>query len=128
DDKQYPYIKVTVNEQYPRVMKTREVLKDAAKYFGPYPSVYAVNDAIDIIRETYPLRTCNRNLENNMKKSRSCLNYYIGKCLGSCQGNVDNDEYNEMVDEVLLFLSCKKDELKYIIKEKMKNASKELDF
>lgn len=128
DDKQYPYIKVTVNEQYPRVMKTREVLKDGAKYFGPYPSVYAVNDAIGIIRETYPLRTCNRNLEKDMKKSRPCLNYYIGKCLGPCQGNVDKYEYNEMVDQVLLFLSGKKDELKDTIKEKMKNASKELDF
>lgn len=128
DDKQYPYIKVTVNEEYPRVMKTREVLKDGAKYFGPYPSVYAVNDAIDIIREIYPLRTCNRNLEKDIGKSRPCLNYYIGKCLGPCQGNVNKDRYMKMVDEILLFLSGRKDELIDIIEHKMKKASGELDF
>lgn len=128
DDKQYPYIKVTVNEEYPRVMKTREVLKDGAKYFGPYPSVYAVNDAIDIIREIYPLRTCNRDLEKDIGKSRPCLNYYIGKCLGPCQGNVNKDRYMKMVDEILLFLSGRKDELIDIIEDKMKKASGELDF
>lgn len=128
DDKQYPYIKVTINEEYPRVMKTREVLKDGAKYFGPYPSVYAVNDAIDIIREIYPLRTCNRNLERDVGKSRPCLNYYIGKCLGPCQGNVDQGKYMKMVDEVLLFLSGKKDELTDIIEERMVMASRDLDF
>ncbi len=128
DDKQYPYIKVTVNESYPRVMKTREVIKDGAKYFGPYPSVYAVNDAIDIIREIYPLRTCNRNLDRVIGKSRPCLNYYIGKCLGPCQGNVDKAMYMKMVDEVLLFLSGKKDELIDIMEDKMEKASQGLEF
>lgn len=128
DDKQYPYIKVTVNEKYPRVLKTREVLKDGAKYFGPYPSVYAVNDAVDILREIYPLRTCNRNLEGNIGKSRPCLNYYIGKCYGPCQGDVDENKYMKMVEEVLLFLSGKKDELSEIIEERMEKASLDLDF
>jgi len=128
DDKQYPYIKVTTNESYPRVMKTRQVLKDGAKYFGPYPSVYAVNDAIEIIRNLYPLRTCNRNLEKDMKKTRPCLNFYIGKCLGPCQGNVDRIKYMEMIDEILIFLNGKEDKLVDIITDKMKKSSQNLEF
>ncbi|TCU74019.1 excinuclease ABC subunit C [Tissierella praeacuta] len=128
DDKQYPYIKVTVNESYPRVMKTRKVVKDGAKYFGPYPSVYAVNDSIEIIRSLYPLRTCNRNLEKDIGKTRPCLNFYIGRCLGACQGNVDQNKYMEMVEEILLFLNGKEDKLVNIIENKMKEAAKNLDF
>ena len=128
DDKQYPYIKVTLNEKYPRVIKTRRVLKDGAKYFGPYPNVYAVNDTIDIIREIYPLRVCNRNLEKISKKERPCLNFYIGKCLGPCQGNVDRGVYMDMVNEVVMFLSGKKEELTSLIEEKMEKASRDLDF
>ncbi|WP_333638363.1 excinuclease ABC subunit UvrC [Tissierella praeacuta] len=128
DDKQYPYIKVTVNESYPRVMKTRKVVKDGAKYFGPYPSVYAVNDSIEIIRSLYPLRTCNRNLEKDIGKTRPCLNFYIGRCLGPCQGNVDQNKYMEMVEEILLFLNGKEDKLVNIIENKMKEAAKNLDF
>lgn len=128
DDKQYPYIKVTVNEKYPRVMKTRQILKDGAKYFGPYPSVYAVNDAIEIIRSLYPLRTCNRNLDKDIGKARPCLNFYIGRCLGPCQGNVDEKRYMNMIDEILLFLNGKEDKLVDIIQDKMKEAAKNLDF
>ncbi|MCQ4922705.1 excinuclease ABC subunit UvrC [Tissierella carlieri] len=128
DDKQYPYIKVTVNEKYPRVMKTRHISKDGAKYFGPYPSVYAVNDAIEIIRNLYPLRTCNRNLDKDIGKTRPCLNFYIGRCLGPCQGNVDEKKYMDMVNEVLLFLNGKEDKLVDIIENKMKEAAKALDF
>lgn len=128
DDKQYPYIKVTTNEKFPRVMKTRRVLKDGAKYFGPYPSVYAVNDTIDIIRNLYPIRTCNKNFDKNHKKTRPCLNYYIGRCLGPCQGNVDHDKYMEMIDEIIMFLSGKEDKLVEIIQEKMKKASENMDF
>ncbi len=128
DDKQYPYIKVTLNEKYPRVIKTRKVLKDGAKYFGPYPNVYAVNDTIDIIREVYTLRECNRNLGKGFKKERPCLNYYIGKCLGPCQGNVDEEIYMEMVKEIIMFLSGKKEELMLLIEDKMKRASVDLDF
>lgn len=128
DDKQYPYIKVTTNEKYPRVIKTRRILKDGAKYFGPYPSVYAVNDTIDIIRSLYPIRTCNQNIEKNQGRTRPCLNYYIGRCLGPCQGNVDEKKYNEMIDEIIMFLNGKEDKLIEIIGDKMKNASKNLDF
>lgn len=128
DDKQYPYIKVTLNESYPRVMKTRQVLKDGAKYFGPYPSAYAVNDAIEIIRNLYSIRTCNKNLDKDIGKSRPCLNYYIGRCLGPCQGNIKEADYLEMIDEILLFLNGKEDKLMEILQNKMKEASVMLDF
>lgn len=128
DDKQYPYIKVTTNEKYPRVIKTRRVLKDGAKYFGPYPNAYAVNDTIDIIRNLYPIRTCNRNFEKKQKNTRPCLNYYIGRCLGPCQGNVDETKYLEMIDEIIMFLSGKEDKLLEVIEEKMKKAAENLDF
>lgn len=128
DDKQYPYIKVTTNEKYPRVIKTRNVLKDGAKYFGPYPNVYAVNDTIDIIRNLYPIRTCKINFDKNPKKIRPCLNYYIGRCLGPCLGNVDHDKYMEMIDEIIMFLSGKEDKLIEVIEEKMRKASEALDF
>ncbi|CCQ97954.1 UvrABC system protein C [[Clostridium] ultunense Esp] len=128
DDKQYPYIKVTTNEPFPRVLKTRRVLRDGSKYFGPYPSAYAVNDTIDIIRNLYPIRTCNRNFEKQGKKTRPCLNYYIGRCLGPCQGNVNKEKYMEMIDEIIMFLSGKEDKLIEIIEKKMKKASENLDF
>ncbi len=128
DDKQYPYIKVTTNEKYPRVIKTRNVVKDGAEYFGPYPSVYAVNDTLDIIRNLYPIRTCNRDLERNIGRTRPCLNFHIGRCLGPCQGNVDEEKYLEMIDEILMFLSGKEDKLVEIIEEKMKKAAEEMDY
>jgi len=128
DDKQYPYIKVTTNEKYPRVIKTRNVLKDGSKYFGPYPSGYAVNDTIDIIRNLYPIRTCNQDIEKNQGKTRPCLNYYIGRCLGPCQGNVFESKYMEMIDEIIMFLNGKEDKLIEVIEDKMKKASEDLNF
>ncbi|WP_073194396.1 excinuclease ABC subunit UvrC [Caloranaerobacter azorensis] len=128
DDKQYPYIKVTTNEKYPRVIKVRKIEKDKAKYFGPYTSASAVNDTLEIIRNIYPLRNCRKNLDSIKKKERPCLNYFIGKCLGPCQGNVNEEKYMEMVHEVLLFLGGKEDKLMHLIEEKMKNAAKQLDF
>lgn len=127
DDKQYPYIKVTLNEKYPRVIKTRVVLKDGAKYFGPYPSATAVNDALEIIRSLYPIRTCKLNLQNTAK-FRPCLNYYIGRCQAPCLGNVDEGQYLKMIDEILLFLNNKEDKIIDIIEDKMKEAAKKLDF
>lgn len=129
DDKQYPYIKVKVNERFPRVMKTRRILKDGAKYFGPYPDVFAVNESIETFERLYPLRTCNLNLENVEEKNyRPCLNYYIGKCMGSCIGNVKDEDYNVMVDEVLSFLSSSNDKLTQKLKDKMMDYSRNLDY
>jgi len=128
DDKQYPYIKVTLNEKYPRVIKTRMLLKDGAKYFGPYPSATAVNDALDIIRGIYPIRTCKLNLENDLSNFRPCLNYFIGRCNAPCLGNVDENEYMKMIDEIILFLNNKDEKIVYIIEEKMKKAAAEMNF
>lgn len=129
DDKQYPYIKVKVNERFPRVMKTRRILKDGAKYFGPYPDVFAVNESIETFERLYPLRTCNLNLENVEEKNyRPCLNYYIGKCMGPCIGNVKDEDYNVMVDEVLSFLSSSNDKLTQKLKDKMMDYSRNLDY
>lgn len=128
DDKQYPYIKITTNEKYPRVIKTRKILKDGAKYFGPYTSTGAVNDTLDIIHNLYHIRTCKLNLDDGPKLQRPCLNYFIGKCLGPCYEHVDYDKYMEMINEILMFLNGKEDKLIEIIEEKMNNASKELDF
>lgn len=129
DDKQYPYIKVKVNERFPRVMKTRRILKDGAKYFGPYPDVFAVNESIETFERLYPLRTCNLNLENVEEKNyRPCLNYYIGKCLGPCIGNVKDQDYNVMVEEVLSFLSSSDNKLIDKLHEKMMDYSRNLDY
>lgn len=129
DDKQYPYIKVKVNERFPRVMKTRRILKDGAKYFGPYPDVFAVNESIESFERLYPLRTCNLNLENVEEKNyRPCLNYYIGKCLGPCIGNVKDQDYDVMVDEVLSFLSSSDNKLIDKLHEKMMDYSRNLDY
>ncbi len=128
DDKQYPYIKVTLNEKYPRVFKTRTILKDGAKYFGPYPSATAVNDALDTIKQLYPIRTCKLNLNKRIENFRPCLNYYIGRCNGPCLGGVDEKLYMDMIDEIIQFLGNKDEKIVEIIEEKMNKASKNLDF
>ena len=128
DDKQYPYIKVTLNEKYPRVIKTRSILKDGAKYFGPYPSATAVNDALDTIKRLYPIRTCKLNLNKRIENFRPCLNYYIGRCNAPCLGDVDEKEYMAMINEIIQFLSNKDDKIVDIIEEKMKKAAASLDF
>ena len=129
DDKTYPYIKVTVNEDYPRVLKVRRVLKDKAKYFGPYTNVEAVNDTLDVIRNIYPIRTCNIDIDRAIKnKMRPCLNYHIKRCIGPCTGHISKAEYNKMIEEILLFLSGKEEKLIEILKEKMNKCSMEFNF
>ena len=128
DDKNYPYIKVTVKERFPRVMKTRKVIKDGSRYFGPYVSSGAVNDTLDIIENLYKLRTCNMNLEDGPRLKRPCLNHFIGKCLGPCFQEVDEAEYMAMINEVIMFLNGKEHKLVEIIEDKMNKASKDLDF
>ena len=127
DDKQYPYIKITLNEEFPRVIKTRRILKDGAKYFGPYPNVTAVNDAIDVFISHYKVRTCRQSLRN-MKNFRPCLNAFIGRCAGPCLGNFDQEEYMKDINEIMRFLSNKDDSLIELIAEKMNKASQELKF
>ncbi len=127
DDKQYPYIKIT-NERYPRVMKTRRILKDKAKYFGPYPAITAVNDSIEVFHKLYPIRTCSLNLDKNTGKYRPCLNYFIKRCLAPCKGNVSEEEYGLMIDDISKFLSGKSDKIIKELDIKMKEFSKELKF
>ncbi|QZY55999.1 excinuclease ABC subunit UvrC [Crassaminicella profunda] len=126
DDKQYPYIKVTLGEKYPRIFKTRKVIKDKARYFGPYIYVGAVNHTIEMLKKFYPLRTCNKKLQKN--NDRPCLNYHIGRCLGPCSGNVDHETYMKMIDEILLFLSGKYEDLVKRIEGKMKEAASKMHF
>ena len=129
DDKTYPYIKVTVNEDFPRILKVRRVLRDKAKYFGPYTNVEAVNDTLEVIRNIYPIRTCNVDIERAIKNNiRPCLNLHIKRCVGPCTGNVSKEEYNKIIEEIILFLSGKEEKLIEILKEKMNKCSMEFNF
>lgn len=128
DDKQYPYIKVCLKEKFPRVMKTRRVLKDGAKYFGPYPNATAVNNVIDILHDIYPIRTCKVNLDKSKPNLRPCLRYHIGKCTGTCIGLGDEEEYMKTIKKVLNFLSGKDESIVNLIENEMLEASKNLEF
>lgn len=128
DDKQYPYIKISAQEKYPRIYKVREVKKDGAKYYGPYISNYSVNEIIDIVGSLYKLRKCSQKLDGTRKNQRPCLNYHINRCNAPCMGNVDYSVYKEEVLKAISFLSGKEDDLIDSLKEKMKVASQILDF
>ncbi|WP_042275912.1 excinuclease ABC subunit UvrC [[Clostridium] dakarense] len=129
DDKTYPYIKVTTNEDYPRILKVRKVLKDKARYFGPYTNTTAVNDTLEIIRNTYPIRTCNIDIDRAIKnKVRPCLNMHIKKCVGPCTGIVTKEEYSKMIEEIILFLSGKEEKLIELLKDKMNKCAMDFNF
>ena len=129
DDKTYPYIKITLNEEYPRVIKTRKMEKDGAKYFGPYSNAFIVNDIIDLIHSTFKLRTCSRNIQKSIeKKERPCLSYYINICNGPCLGTVDKAEYDKTIIEVINFLDSKSDAIIETLRQKMYDASQKLDY
>lgn len=127
DDKQYPYIKVTVKDRFPKVEKTRRIIKDGAKYFGPYPNVTAVNEAIEVFEKRYKIRNCKLNLNKDPLNFKPCLNFYIKKCLGPCKGNVKVEEYAPMIDEILAFLAGDYTIIDSIEKE-MLTSSEKLDF
>lgn len=129
DDKTYPYIKVTVNEDYPRLLKVRRVLKDKAKYFGPYTNIAAVNDTIEVLRSVYPIRSCNIDIDKAIRNNmRPCLNKHINKCIGPCTGTVSKEEYGKMIDEIIYCLSGKEEKLIDILTEKMQKCSEEFNF
>ncbi|KDR94855.1 Excinuclease ABC subunit C [Peptoclostridium litorale DSM 5388] len=129
DDKTYPFIKVTVNEEYPRILKVRSIRSDGAKYFGPYTSEGAVNDVIRFLKKLYPIRRCKKDIRKLIKRGeRHCLNYDIGVCSGPCRGIEGRREYMKMVDEIVLFLSGKSDQILKILEESMKEASRGLEF
>lgn len=128
DDKTYPFIKVTVNEPFPRVMMARRMKKDKAKYFGPYTSAGAVKDTIELIRKLYHIRSCNRSLPKDIGKERPCLNYHIHQCYAPCQGYISREEYSKSIDEVVRFLNGNYDPILKELEEKMLDASENLEF
>ena len=128
DDKSYPFIKVTVNEPFPRVMLARQMKKDKAKYLGPYTSAGAVKDTIELIRKLYHIRSCNRSLPKDIGKERPCLNYHIHQCQAPCQGYISQEEYRKSIDEVVRFLNGHYDLVLKELEEKMMAASDSLEF
>ena len=128
DDKTYPYIKVTVSEDYPRVLFCRQMKKDRSRYFGPYTSAGAVKDTIELINKLFCLRTCNRNLSKEVGGERACLNYHIGQCLAPCQGKITREEYQEQVKGTLAFLNGNYQDTLKELEQKMQRASENLEF
>ena len=128
DDKAYPFIKVTVEEAFPRIMLARQIVKDKAKYFGPYTSAGAVKDTIELIRKLYHVRSCNRKLPADIGKERPCLNYHIHQCHAPCQGYVSSEKYREAIHEVVHFLNGNYDLILKELEEKMAAASEALEF
>ncbi len=128
DDKTYPFIKITVNEMYPQISITRNIKKDGAKYFGPYLSAIVIRELIDVIRDIFKLRSCTQKFPQDYGKKRPCLYYHIGKCSGVCTGNVDENEYKKLIDEVCSFLNGNTDKLIENLEDKMYEYSSNLDF
>lgn len=128
DDKTYPYIRVTLGEDFPRVLFSRQQKKDKSRYFGPYTSAGAVKDTIEMINKLYQLRTCNRNLPKDTGKERPCLNYHIHQCDAPCQAYITKEEYREKVDAALEFLNGNYTGIIKSLEEKMQQASEDLEF
>ena len=123
DDKTYPYVKVTLADEYPRIMLTRRILKDGARYFGPYTNVGAVHESLKLLRRLFPMRTC-----KHMDVDRPCLEYHIKRCLAPCVGLADAEEYRDMVHSVCLFLEGRTDEVEKALETRMESAAEKLQF
>lgn len=128
DDKTYPYIKVTVGEDYPRVLFAREMKKDRSRYFGPYTSAGAVKDTIELINKLYGIRTCSRNLPKNIGKERPCLNYHIHQCEAPCMGYISKEDYRKKISGILEFLNGNYRPVIAELTEKMQKASDAMEF
>lgn len=128
DDKSYPFIKVTVQEAYPRVLFARRMKKDKNRYFGPYTSAGAVKDVIELVRKLYQVRSCSRTLPRDCGKDRPCLYYHMKQCTGPCTGNVSQEAYRENIQKVLKFLNGDFQETIDALTEKMQEASEEMRF
>jgi len=128
DDKSYPYIRVTVGEDFPRVLFARQMKKDKSRYFGPYTSAGAVKDTIDLINKIYRLRTCNRNLPRDIGMERACLNYHIHQCDAPCQGHISREEYAEKIQGVIEFLNGNYAPVIRDLEAKMNQASMDMEF
>ena len=128
DDKTYPYIKVTLGEEYPRVVSSREMKKDKSRYFGPYTSMAAVKDVVELINKLFGLRTCRKNLPRDCGKDRPCLQYHMKQCVAPCTGCVPKEEYRQQVQRALDFLNGEYNAELKRLKEKMTEASENLEF
>lgn len=128
DDKTYPYIKINIQDPFPRMMVVRQMKKDGAKYFGPYTNVNAMWELVDIIKNNWQLLTCSRNLPRDIGKERACLNYHIGKCHAPCEGKISQEDYRQMINEVVDFLSGKYKEIIKKLQGEMQEASEQLAF
>lgn len=128
DDKAYPFIKVTVEEPFPRIMMARKLVKGKSKYFGPYTSAGAVKDTIELIRKLYHIRSCNRKLPADIGKERPCLNYHIHQCNAPCQGYISQEEYGKAIEEVIQFLSGNYDLILKRLQNDMEAAAEALEF
>ena len=126
DDKTYPYIKVTLGEEFPRVLKCRKVTNDSSKYFGPFASNWATNEILDLLNSAYALKRCSS--QKFEKDFKPCLNFHINQCKGLCTGNISRDEYMKTIDKVMDFLSGKNKDLKKDLEERMEKASEEMRF
>ncbi|MDU1313073.1 MAG: excinuclease ABC subunit UvrC [Clostridium septicum] len=128
DDKFYPFIKITINDDYPRVFVTRKYAKDGSKYFGPYTNGTAVYETINLINKLFPLRTCKLSIKEDGEKVRPCLNYHIKKCLGPCAGHVSKEKYLEMINDIMEILKGKDKTIVSNLKSSMEKASMNLEF
>ena len=128
DDKTYPFIKVTVGEEYPRVLFSRTMKKDKSRYFGPYSSAGAVKDTIDLIRKLYRIRSCSRSLPKEIGNDRPCLNYHIKQCDAPCQGYISKEDYRESVNQALDFLNGNYGPVLDMLKKRMEEASERMEF
>ena len=124
DDKTYPFLKIT-NEDYPQVLVTRRVLKDGARYYGPYPSVNELRNSLELIRKIFPFRSCKQKVFTN---DRPCLNAHIQMCYAPCIGRISKEEYNEMIEQVALFFEGKQDGLVKQLQKEMEAAAENLEF
>ncbi|OUN26753.1 MULTISPECIES: excinuclease ABC subunit UvrC [unclassified Blautia] len=128
DDKNYPFIKVTVGEAFPRIMMARKMKKDKSRYFGPYTSGGAVKDVIELTRKLYHLRSCSRSLPKDIGKERPCLYYHIKQCNAPCQGYISQEDYKKQVEGLLDFLNGNHKEILKELRQKMLSASEKMDF
>ncbi len=128
DDKSYPYIKVTVQEDFPRILFSRDMKKDKSRYYGPYTSAGAVKDTIELLHKLFRIRTCRRNLPADIGKDRPCLNYHIKQCDAPCQGYISREKYRESVDKAMEFLGGNFDPILHSLEEQMRSCAENLDF
>ncbi|MBW9150850.1 excinuclease ABC subunit UvrC [Clostridium estertheticum] len=128
DDKHYPFIKITINEEFPRVFVTRNIANDGGRYFGPYTDSAAVYSTIELIKQIFPLRTCRRNIKEGVLYDRPCLNYHIGLCKAPCTGYISKEDYGKIIKGVLDLLTGKDKSIKGDLRNKMESASEVLEF